>query len=38
VEYISGEFPDLGHRDMFDWEVIGPATLAFLRQHLGAAQ
>ena len=36
VEYMSGEFPNLGHREMFDWDVIGPATLAFLGQHLGA--
>ncbi len=34
VEYMAGEFAGRGHRDMFDWAVIGPATLAFLGRYL----
>jgi acetyl esterase/lipase len=34
VEVVYGEYPDVGHIDLIDWQTMGPLTLAFLGQHL----
>jgi acetyl esterase/lipase len=35
IEVAYMEYPDLGHFEMVDWDLIGAGTLAFLNRHLG---